>query len=141
MSMTQQDVDHFISEVLHYVPTLARREAILRTVVNRLTSQGLVVSTRFDTDQSATERVEGEGGGIVRLSLLPGAACLWGLVHELGHVLREPTALAHAEDPMATLHREREAWGKGWDFVCSLHPEIGSAQQEFASRLGVPRGL
>ncbi|MCC6874786.1 MAG: hypothetical protein IT378_10815 [Sandaracinaceae bacterium] len=130
-TMTAEEIERFVKEVVHYAPAVAERAPLIKRIVERLVASELEVSTRFDIPASSVERpLDGSNGGHVRLNPTVGADCLWDLAHEAGH-LGEP---AEKCDAVEQLRREEAAWDEGWALLMREDPTLASSRTSYEKR-------
>lgn len=129
-TMTAQEIEQFVDEVVHHAPALAGRAPLLRRLAEHLVANGFEVSTRFDIGASSVERTLGAEAGHVRLNPTVGADCLWDLAHEVGH-LGEP---AESVDPVAQLRREEAAWDAGWIVLLNADSTVALSRDDYERR-------
>lgn len=130
-TMTAEEIERFVKEVVHYAPAVAQHAPLLKRIVERLVADKLEVSTRFDIPASSVERnLDGTEGGHVRLNPTVGEDCLWDLAHEAGH-LGEP---AETCDAVEQLRREVVAWDAGWRLLMKEEPSIASSRASYEKR-------
>ncbi len=129
-TMTAEEIEQFVKEVVHHAPVLAGRAPLLKRLVVHLVANGFEVSTRFDSGASSVERTVGTESGHVRLDPTVGADCLWDLAHEVGH-LDEP---AERVDPVAQLRREEGAWDAGWIVLLNADATVAASRADYERR-------
>jgi hypothetical protein len=129
-TMTPQEIDHFVDEVVHHAPAVSQRAPLIKQLVERLVEEGFDVSTRFDIPASSVERTPGVKGGHVRLNPTVGEDCLWDLAHEAGHLGEPPEKC----DAVEQLRREEAAWAAGWILLTKEDPSIAASRDAYERR-------